>query len=273
MKKLKVMLLTCIISILMIGISYATESFEVKMYPSIEEASEGETITIPIKIENVNVEDGIVAYSTLLTYDSSIFEKAVVTNTEEWGKPLIVENLIQATTANMQTTKDDQVIIILSLKVRSNAKLGETEISLTNFEASDGENTIYNEGASTKIKIADKAERIAGVLLNNDWTKSKNMIIALIIAIVTILIIIVITIYYIQHKNCDKKEDKVVNKTKKDNDDVEIELNSKKEIKSVSKSEEDIKLENEEKKQEEVDTNDENKEISSEQPENSKENE
>ena len=99
-----------------------------------------------------------------------------------------------------ETTKENQKVMILSFKIKDDAKPGQTEISLLNFEASDGENTIENEDTNIKIDVKNKKEEMADVLLDNQWMFKRNMIISLIIGIVTIIIILLIAFYYIQHR-------------------------------------------------------------------------
>lgn len=201
MKKTKIFVLTCIIFLLMVGISYgATSEYDIKMEIEKEKYVTGETIQIPVIVENINMEHGIVALSTVLSYDETILEEPIILNGSNWTTPIMVEDLIQTTTTTMQPTKENQKVMILSFKIKDDAKPGQTEISLLNFEASDGENTIENEDTSIKIDVKNKKEEMADVLLDNQWMFKRNMIISLIIGIVTIIIILLIAFYYIQHR-------------------------------------------------------------------------
>ncbi len=201
MKKTKIFVLTCIIFLLMVGISYgATSEYDIKMEIEKEKYVTGETIQIPVIVENINMEHGIVALSTVLSYDETILEEPIILNGSNWTTPIMVEDLIQTTTTTMQPTKENQKVMILSFKIKDDAKPGQTEISLLNFEASDGENTIENEDTNIKIDVKNKKEEMADVLLDNQWMFKRNMIISLIIGIVTIIIILLIAFYYIQHR-------------------------------------------------------------------------
>lgn len=201
MKKTKIFVLTCIIFLLMVGISYgATSEYDIKMEIEKEKYVTGETIQIPVIVENINMEHGIVALSTVLSYDETILEEPIILNGSNWTTPIMVEDLIQTTTTTMQPTKENQKVMILSFKIKDDAKPGQTEISLLNFEASDGENTIENEDTNIKIDVKNKKEEMADVLLDNQWMFKRNMIISLIIEIVTIIIILLIAFYYIQHR-------------------------------------------------------------------------
>ena len=209
MRRLKVILLTCLVVILMIGTSYGvSNTYEIKMENSKEEYLTGGTIIIPIKLENIQAEDGIVAYSTLLSFDENVFEEPEIIEGANWAKPNIVEHFIQSTTSTMQPVKDDQEILILSFKIKEDAQLGSTKIALSKFEASDGENTIIGEGASIEVDITSAQVKVAEVILDNIWFNERNITISAIISIVTLFIIVFITIYYIQHR--EKKEEKSI---------------------------------------------------------------
>ncbi len=210
MKKLKSILIMSAIMIWITGISYgATNSYQVEMKPEKKDYLVGETIKVPVKVKNIDMEEGIVAYSTLLFYDEDILEKPEIKEAKNWGKPNVLEHWIQGTTLSMQPIKDDQEIVTLTFKIKKEAKLGQTTISLTKFEASDGENTIVNDGSTLEINISNAQAQVTDVILDNVWFNQKNIIITSIISIVTLLIIILITIYYIQHRE-KKQENKIL---------------------------------------------------------------
>lgn len=208
MKKIKIIFFICMIVILMVGTSYgASNTYQIKMNLTQDKVVMGETISIPVTIENIDMENGVVALSAILWYDKDIWEEPVISSASNWTTPIVVEDLIQTTTSNMQPVKENQEIMIITFKVKEDVPIGQTEIRLSNFEASDGETTIYSDATSVKINISDKKTEMANILLNNDWLHQRDMIISLIIGIVTIMIIILITIYYIQHHMAKEKSD------------------------------------------------------------------
>lgn len=208
MKKIKIIFFICMIVILMVGTSYgASNTYQIKMNLMQDKVLMGETISIPVTIENIDMENGVVALSAILWYDKDIWEEPVISSASNWTTPIVVEDLIQTTTSNMQPVKENQEIMIITFKVKEDVPIGQTEIRLSNFEASDGETTIYSDATSVKINISDKKTEMANILLNNDWLHQRDMIISLIIGIVTIMIIILITIYYIQHHTAKEKSD------------------------------------------------------------------
>lgn len=206
MRKLKIVLLTSIILFLIMGISYGvSDTYDVKMYLFRTEFLVGDTVNIPVKIENINIENGIVAFSTILSYDENVLEEPVLLNASDWTQPVAIENLIHSTTATMQPIKENQEVMIMSFKIKDNAPLGKTNIVLSKFDVSDGETTIANEGASIELNIVEKRTEVADILLDNEWMTQRNMVISLIIGIVTIIIIILLTIYYIEHREREEK--------------------------------------------------------------------
>ena len=114
-----------------------------------------------------------------------------------------MEDLIHSTTDSMQPSKEDQEIMTLVLKVKSYAKLGETQIELSEFEVSDTENTIENAGAAVSVEIIE-GDNIQNTVQQVQNEKPKaNIQVPLIIGVTTTLIIILLIVYYV-----DKKKNK-----------------------------------------------------------------
>ena len=190
MKKKYIILPLTIVFILIAGIVQATSgTYTVKMDLLGTQFKEGETIDILVKIQDINLPNGIVAFSTMLEYDDEVFEEPIISSAGHWQQPIMVENLIQSVTENMEDIKGEQEVIKLTFKIKDQAKLGNTKICLKEFEVSDGENTIGSEAIEKQIKIID-----GEVILQNDL-KENNY--GQIIIIVLLVIIIVITIFMI----------------------------------------------------------------------------
>lgn len=221
-KKTKIILITFILFSLIINIvSYASNTYEVKMYSSKAKILAGETVNISVRLENIELENGIAAFSTLLLYDKDIFEEPIITSAKNWAKPIVVENLIQSTTETIQPTNDNQEIMTLSFKIKENAKLGETEIKLSQFDVSDGENTISNDGAEMTFDIQNTKTEITNVLIDSGWFNARNVIVSLIIGMVTMIIIVILTIYYLERRNKIEKANMIYEEIKGITDDKE----------------------------------------------------
>lgn len=206
MKKSVISLLICILLVWITGTSYGiTNLYEVEMKNSKTECFRGDTIQIPVKIKNIDVENGIVAYSTLLSYDETIWEKPEILAGENWQEPNVIEHLIQGTTISMQAVENNQEIMTISFKVKEDAKIGKTKIELAKFEVTNGETTIENEGDSIEINITTPQTKATEVIIKNVWFTTRNITIAAIISAVTLFIIVLIIIYYMQHAKEEEK--------------------------------------------------------------------
>lgn len=205
MKKF-ISMIMMILLIIMTMISYtsaASNTYSVNMYLEDTQYKQGDTIYIPVKLEDIDIEQGVVAFNTIIEYDKEVFETVKFQKTDQWQTPTLVEDLIHSTTDSMQPSKEDQEIMTLVLKVKSYAKLGETQIELSEFEVSDTENTIENAGAAVSVEIIE-GDNIQNTVQQVQNEKPKaNIQVPLIIGVTTTLIIILLIVYYV-----DKKKNK-----------------------------------------------------------------
>lgn len=205
MKKFISMIIILLL-IIMTMISYtsaASNTYSVNMYLEDTQYKQGDTIYIPVKLEDIDIEQGVVAFNTIIEYDKEVFETVKFQKTDQWQTPTLVEDLIHSTTDSMQPSKEDQEIMTLVLKVKSYAKLGETQIELSEFEVSDTENTIENAGAAVSVEIIE-GDNIQNTVQQVQNEKPKaNIQVPLIIGVTTTLIIILLIVYYV-----DKKKNK-----------------------------------------------------------------
>lgn len=157
MKKIKVAILIFIVLISVMGLSYAkaNNTYKVVMESEKNKFYYGETVKISVKLKDITLENGIVAYSTLLSYDKEIFEEPVISGSQNWEKPNVVENLIQGITSTMQAINEDDEIMEISLRAKGIARDGKTKIVLSKFEVSDGDNTIEGENSEIELEIKD----------------------------------------------------------------------------------------------------------------------
>lgn len=205
MKKFISMIIILLL-IIMTMISYtsaASNTYSVNMYLEDTQYKQGDTIYIPVKLEDIDIEQGVVAFNTIIEYDKEVFETVKFQKADQWQTPTLVEDLIHSTTDSMQPSKEDQEIMTLVLKVKSYAKLGETQIELSEFEVSDTENTIENAGAAVSVEIIE-GDNIQNTVQQVQNEKPKaNIQVPLIIGVTTTLIIILLIVYYV-----DKKKNK-----------------------------------------------------------------
>ena len=196
MKKFISMIIILLL-IIMTMISYtsaASNTYSVNMYLEDTQYKQGDTIYITVKLEVIDIEQGVVAFNTIKEYDKEVFETVKFQKADQWQTPTLVKDLIHSTTDSMQPSKEDQEIMTLVLKVKSYAKLGETQIELSEFEVSDTENTIENAGAAVSVEIIE-GDNIQNTVQQVQNEKPKaNIQVPLIIGVTTTLIIILLIV-------------------------------------------------------------------------------
>lgn len=200
MKKLICMIIIILISIMSI-FSYslaATNTYSVNMYLENTQYKQGDTIYIPIKLEDIDIENGIVGFDTIIEYDEDVFETVRFQKASQWQMPTLVESLIHASTESMQSVEGNQEVMTLVLKVKNHAKLGETQIELSKFDVSDTQTTIPNDGAAVSVEIleGEKVREDVVPQLQNE-KPDADIQVSLIIGVTTLLIIILLIVYFI----------------------------------------------------------------------------
>lgn len=204
MKKLVSMIIMLFIIMTMVSYtSAASNTYSVNMYLENTEYKQGDTIYIPVKIQDIDIDQGVVSFSTIINYDKNIFETVRLEKADEWLEPTLVEDMIHSTRESMQPAKEDQEIMTLVLKVKDYAKLGETQIELSGFEVSDTENTIENDGAAVSVEIVQGNNLQSQEQQIQNEKPKANIQVPLIIGVTVTLIIILLIVYYV-----DKKKEK-----------------------------------------------------------------
>lgn len=204
MKKLVSMIIMLVIIMTMVSYtSAASNTYSVNMYLENTEYKQGDTIYIPVKIQDIDIDQGVVSFSTIINYDKNIFETVRLEKADEWLEPTLVEDMIHSTRESMQPAKEDQEIMTLVLKVKDYAKLGETQIELSGFEVSDTENTIENDGAAVSVEIVQGNNLQSQEQQIQNEKPKANIQVPLIIGVTVTLIIILLIVYYV-----DKKKEK-----------------------------------------------------------------
>lgn len=209
MKKLICMIII-VLTIIMSIFSYSlavSNTYSVNMYLENTQYKQGDTVYIPIKLEDIDIEKGIVGFDTIIEYDEDVFETVGFQKTNQWQVPTLVEKLIHGTTESMQAVEGNQEIMTLVLKVKNYAKLGETEIELSKFNVSDTETTIANDGAAVSVEIleGEKSQEEVVPQIQNE-KPDFDIQVSLIVGVTTLLIIILLIVYFID-KNKKHKED------------------------------------------------------------------
>lgn len=142
------------------SISYATtaDSFHLALQPNKTTLKKGDTVEVSIVLDNIKVESGdkgIGAYSAKISYDTNVFGEIEKVKSENW-EIMQNEGSMIANTKDGNCVTQKTVTGTFELKVKENAKIGETTIKIGEIKGSSGE-TIIGQGNELKIKIEDKA--------------------------------------------------------------------------------------------------------------------
>ena len=144
------------------------DSFHTTLTINHAQAKRGDTITVTIGLKDIAIESaekGIGAYTAEIQFDSSVLEYVSVNGTDKWEAPLYQDGFITSNTKDAKVVNTTQSIATITFKVKENAKLGETSISLRNFSGSAaGPDILASSNGATKLTIID----------NNTTSNSSN---------------------------------------------------------------------------------------------------
>lgn len=158
-KKLSIVIILVIaIMLLMTKFAYA-DSISVNMKSNTISYKRGETVTISISLSNIDSSTGISKLSGTFGYDTKVFEKidpnSNLISSSGWERAEYNSDTnafsIKATTP----VKTSQVILKISLRVKNDAKLGDTFLMLNDLKASNGQEDISTSPATLNISIKE----------------------------------------------------------------------------------------------------------------------
>lgn len=160
-KTKKVIFAVLIVAILFLSsvVHATTDSFKTALSANNSQIKRGEEVTVTLKLSDISIESGekgIGAYSAKIDFDSAIFEYVSISGSGKWDIPLYQDKLITATTTDGNVINTNQSIATVTLKVKSNATLGDTTIRLTNFSGSTAASNVSAPDSSVKITIEDR---------------------------------------------------------------------------------------------------------------------
>ena len=139
------------------------------------EITAGQTVTYEIMAKNINAEQGILAFETLITYDENLFSIDVVSDdSNNWNKTSMIENYLTMTRSDLLPSSADQVIAKLVVTANSDVPVDENVITLTNIRftmESETEGSFEIEDKSITLKIVEENDKKTN---NNDDNINKN---------------------------------------------------------------------------------------------------
>lgn len=135
-----------------------TDSFKTTINTANTQVKRGDTVTVTLGLKDIAIESGekgIGAYTANVNFDSSVLEYVKTDSTDTWEAPFYQEKSITGNTKNGEVVKNNGNIGTITFKVKENAKLGETTISLDNFSGSTVKTDVVTENVSLKITVVD----------------------------------------------------------------------------------------------------------------------
>ena len=163
MKQIRLLIIIsvlCMILTLFSTFSYAEgESFELQLSPSSIDLNPGNTFSVNIVIDNINItsgDQGIGAYQAKIIYDTNVLELINVTAATGW-ETLENEGNMVANTNDGEVVKERTNTATINFKVKDDAADGNTSISLESIQGSSGYTTIDGTGISTTINIQEES--------------------------------------------------------------------------------------------------------------------
>lgn len=168
------------------------------------EVKENQEIKVIVKLEDIDVKQGINAIQGKLEYDKNIFEKVTSTNLITKNNWSIVYNeeegqeegkFIMITFSEGE--KENQELLEITLKTKQNLESTKSEIKLTELGTSDSEKIINIDEQTIEVEV--QGSKVAKV------ANKQLVIVAMIIAII---VLVVITILKVRKYKNQKSETK-----------------------------------------------------------------
>lgn len=186
-KKIISILLITVVLLFTTKVYAANDSFGTTLQASSSQAKRDDNITITMGLKDIAIESGekgIAAYTAGIEFDSSVFEYVTSNGTDKWEKPFYENGLITAATNDGKTVSTAQSIGTITLKVKEDAKLGDTNIKLSNFSGSTVTTDVPTSEKSVKVTILDNnstnngsnnSSSTSGNKTNNTISKKENI--------------------------------------------------------------------------------------------------
>lgn len=173
-----IMSLILIVMLLLTTKVYATnDSFDVTLKTIDSKVNREDNIIITIGVKNIAIESGekgIGAYTASIKFDSSVFEYISTSGTDKWEAPFYQDGLIVGNTKDGEVVKTTQDIGTITLKVKKEAKLGDTIIEVNGFSGSTVESDVVAENVSIKITVVDDNNNNNNNNENNNNENNNN---------------------------------------------------------------------------------------------------
>lgn len=179
MKRIAKIILICMSLILMMSVSYASESINTTLSTESQQVKAKDTVVLKVKLEGLNdIKYGVNAYKATLRYDDNIFEKVGETDFKtinNWEGLRYNPNTGEFVVYKRAGITEGEDIVDISLKIKEDVKASKTKVELVDVVASEGkkdlfvQNTEENEDAIVNIDIVEEQKN-----QNNKPTTNPN---------------------------------------------------------------------------------------------------
>lgn len=141
MKKVRILsILVILVLILTSTVVFADDNtFVLELQPSATELKRGDTLNVKVVLKTDSTEKGIQGYQSNLGFDSTVFElqknSTVLDAYTENGKydATVSDSQILLTDNSLEKIAENAVTVTIPLKVKNDAKYGETSISISDI--------------------------------------------------------------------------------------------------------------------------------------------
>lgn len=118
-----------------------------------------EMLEIKLNVNEIDNQEGISAIDGVLEYDNEIFENIIYEKNNEWSNFYQLNDVLFFVTDSMEEKFKDTNLLNIKLKVKENAKIGETKIKFSKIEAVGSSNILKTVSDVEKnIEIKDFKE-------------------------------------------------------------------------------------------------------------------
>lgn len=168
------------------------------------EVKENQEIKVIVKLEDIDVKQGINAIQGKLEYDKNIFEKVTSTNLVTKNNWSIVYNeeegqeegkFIMITFSEGE--KENQELLEITLKTKQNLESTKSEIKLTELGTSDSEKIINIDEQTIEVKV--QGSKVAKV------ANKQLVIVAMVIAIIVLVVITILKVRKYKNQKTETK--------------------------------------------------------------------
>ena len=144
---------------------------------SKDSINKNETLEVLLNISNIDTHEGISAINGMIEYDNEVFEDVKYEKTSEWKNFYELNNVLFFVTEHMEENFRDSTLLKIKLKVKENAKTGETLIKFSKIEVVGESNSLRNiDDVEKKININDiiNSSNDQDNIYNNDKVNGQN---------------------------------------------------------------------------------------------------